>query len=215
MGAEKLASRELVLCILGGISILMAVVTLLVSVCAYVPAIDAVTSTREFQSAVFFSLLASIALLLSTSVFASHAYQRFVFCFVVLSMTASLASSTHFVSSKAVVVVSLLTASLLTAAFAYLGVKVEDASFLGPPLVACLVLLILVGLLNSFVLHAHWVETAFSVVAVALFCAFSVYDANRFAKNPVCRHNCCEEGVFSLYLNFANVAMNLMRLSGD
>ena len=86
---------------------------------------------------------------------------------------------------------------------------------MGVPLFLGLIVLLVAGLLNGLVFHAHWLETVCSLVGVALFTAYSVYDANEFVKRRACRHDCCEEGVFSLYQNFANVAIDLMSLNSN
>ena len=211
-----MTEAELRRCILGGITLLMGVVTVLVSLCVYVPALAAATSTHGFLTAAVATAVVGTLLLLSLIFVQSHGYQRFVFLWVGLAMTSLLVAAAHAVSSKAVVVVTLVAAALLTAIAAYAGGAVlEDTSAMGVPLMLGLLVLLGAGLLNGLVFHAHWLETVCSLVAVALFTAFSVYDANQFVKRRACRHDCCEEGVFSLYQNFANVAVNLMSLNAD
>ena len=208
------AEADLRRCILGGVTLLMGAVTLLVSLCLYVPGLDAATETPGFRTGAMTTAVAGILLLLSMMFVRSHGYQRFVYMWVGMAMAALLVVAAHAVSSKAVVVVTLVAAAAITAIAAYAGASmVEDASALGLPLLLGLVVLLCAGLVNGIVLHAHWLETVCSLVAVALFGAFSVYDANVFVKRRNCVYDCCEEGVFSLYQNFANVATSLMRLS--
>lgn len=211
-----MSEAELRRCILGGITLLMGVVTVMVSLCVYVPGLDAATGTPDFRKGAIATAIAGIFMILSLIFVRSHGYQRFVYLWVGLALTALLVVASHTVSSKAVVVVTLVAAALLTAIAAYAGAAVfEDVSAMGVPLLLGLLVLIGAGMLNGLVFHAHWLETVCSLAGVALFTAFSVYDANEFVKRRSCRHDCCEEGVFSLYLNFANVAVNLMGLNSD
>ena len=86
---------------------------------------------------------------------------------------------------------------------------------MGAPLFLGLLVLIGAGFLNGVVWHAHWLETVCSLVSIVLFTLFSVFDANMFVRKRSCRYDCCEEGVFSLYVNFMNIAINLMDLNSS
>ena len=209
------SETELRRCILGGTSLLVGLLTAVVALCVYVPTLDAVTGTPEFRGAALASSLAAVLLILSMTLVRSHAYQRLVLLVVGICMAALLVVAAHRVSSKGVVMTTLVAAAILTGLAAYAGSRAQDVSALGPFLLIGLVVLCVAGLLNGLVFHAHWLETVCSTLAVALFTAFSVYDANRFVKLRICRFDCCEEGVFSLYQNFANVAINLMGLNSE
>ena len=208
------ADAELRRCILGGVSLLVGVVTLLVSLCVYAPGPASATSTPGFRAGAMGASVVGLLLLLSTLAVRSRGYQRFVFLWVGAAMTALLVVAAHAVSSRAVAVITLVAAALMTALASYAGATVvEDASAMGLPLFLGLLVLLGAGLLNGLVFRAHWLETACSLVAVCLFSALSVYDANRFVARRRCAYDCCEEGVFSLYQNFANVAASLMQLN--
>ena len=202
-------------CILGGITVLTLAVSIVVSACVYVPAANAVTSAPAFRTTALALAAVGLLLLLSTIVVSSHTYQRVVFSVVTLSLTALLVVAAHAVSSQATVVVMLVTAALLTGVAAVVGSKLEDASALGWPLLVGLLVLLCAGLLNGLVFHAHWLETVYSLVAVSLFTVFAVYDSNAFVRRRQCRYSCCEEGVFNLFLDFANIAANLMNLNAS
>ena len=75
------------------------------------------------------TIIAFILILLNAFVVQSHGYQRFVFIWTGLAMTTLLVVAAHAVSSKAVVMVTLLAAAFLTAIAAYVGTDmVKDAS---------------------------------------------------------------------------------------
>lgn len=208
-----MGEAELRRCILGGNATLLLVVTAVVAAFVYVPPAQKVAESEYLRIGSIVAGFVSLALLLlSVSAFKSHAYQRFVFVFVGLAMTALLIVATTYTSSKAVVVASLIAAAVLTSVAALVGASVDSASSMGPALFGGM-FLFLFGLLMSFFLHAHWFEVVVSTFGVALFTGLSVYEANEFIRQRRCRHSCCEEGVFSLFQNFVNLAVNLFNIT--
>ena len=217
LSSARLVAAEASLrrCILGGITLLTGVVTALVALCVYVPGLCAATATSAFGYAALASFVVSLLLELSTSFVRGHAYQRFVFVVFGLASVAAMVAMAHTLSSRAVVVVALSAAAILTGVAAAAGSRLGDLSAMWPLLAAGAVVVLVACLLNTLVFRARWLETAVSTVCVVLFTAYSVYDANAFVKRRACRHSCCEEGVFSLYENFVGGALNLMNLAQD
>lgn len=202
-------------CILGGNALFVGVVTAIVAAFVYVPAAGRVADSDYFQIGSFVGGIVSVVLLLlAVYVFKSHTFQRFVYVFVGLAMTALLIVAAGYTSSKSVVIVSLVAAAVLTGVAALIGANSRSVSYLYPALVG-LGVLFTIGMVMLFFLRAHWFEVSISTVGVALFTALSVYNANEFVKKRRCTHNCCEEGVFSLFLNFVNVASNLIDINSS
>lgn len=203
---------ELRKCILKGIAYLTFAVCVLVAYALYfIPH----TKTREFQ------LVASsfggfgIVLFLSLLFFKrSHNYQRFVHFVVAVSLTMGLIVSAHSVSDPNLVVNALATATLLTLIASSTGSNMKNAKYLGMPLFLGLLVLYGASMVNARVLNCGALEIFLSICFIVLFTAFSIYDAHVYANGKNCRHDCCEEGVFQLFVNFANLAHYLLKMLG-
>ena len=201
-------------CILGGIAMLAGATTALVAVALYVPALDRLTGTPGFRTAAAAAGVVALLLMLSRIwLWRSHAYQRVVFGATAFAMALLLVAAAHTVSHKGVAVTCLAAATLLMLVAAGAGAERDLGATLGVPMFVGLLVLLAAGLLNGLVFRAPWLETALSLAGAVLFTAFAVYDANQFVRRRVCLHDCCEEGVFSLYTDFANVAMSLLDLN--
>ena len=71
--------------------------------------------------------------------------------------------------------------------------------------------MLLAELLNAFVFQASAFEVALSTVAIVLFTAFTVYDVDTHSRG-YCRFNCCLEGAFDVWINFANIFLRVQEL---
>lgn len=213
MNSAKLTDEQLRTCIFRGLSLLVGIVTLIVGACVYVPFLDSATGTPLFTNVAIGSMVVAVLLSLLTFFRKSPTLNRSVKLVFLLALTLFLVVVAQSLSSKAVVLVSMVAASVVMGIAAYAGSRMRDASWMRGPLLVGFLVLFLSGLLNIFVFSSNWMETAYSILAIVVFTIASVYETNMFVKHRYCRYDCCEEGVFSLFGNFANIAANLMQLN--
>lgn len=213
MKNQNLSDEQLRRCIFQGSTFLVGVVTLIVGLCVYNPFLESATTTPLFRNVALGSLLLSLLVLIFTELGNSYTFNKLAKLMVVLAMTMCLVLVAHSLSSKAIAIVSMATAAVIMGISAYAGSRMRDASSMRGPLFVGFFVLLLSGFLNRYIFAANWMETAYSILAIVLFTIASLYETNMFVKHRHCRFDCCEEGVFSLYGNFANIAANLMRLA--
>lgn len=212
MGDDDASTAKLRRCIFGGTAILLGVVTALVAICLYVPSMHDAVRSPAFLVGTWAAMLLSLPMMFASLFIDSHAFQRFVHIFVTLAIAALLALVGGHAAHKGVVIVALLSALLIIGAAAAVGDRSGDLSSWGMPLFIGLLVLIAASLLSNIVFRASWLSTGVSLAGVAIFTAFTIYDVNQFTRARSCRYNCCEEGVFSIYTNFANLGVDLVSL---
>lgn len=213
---KEYARDELHKCILTGLALATGVATALVALSLYVPPIAAATETDAFKNATLGALLAGLLLMVVTMFMSvSHTTQRLVQLFVAAAVTASLVVVAHRVSPPAVVTTLLSSMALLLLA-AHVGmVTTRDLSQHGGVLVAAMTILLVATFLNGLVFRVPWLRTGLLIAGIVIFVLAAVWSANVFVQRRICRHDCCEEGVFSIFLDFANVAQNLLMLQQE
>lgn len=205
---------EIYRCIMRGVAILVGIVFVLVSACVYVPQLREATSSRPFFLASVVLTVISLLLLISNGFVRSHGFQRAVQLCVVISITCLVIVGAHTVNSKLTVLGALVLASIILAGAATFGKrhKGDLTKLLFPAFIGLLTLLI-AGVLNVALLKSSIVETGLSALGIVLFVCIAAMDANVYSKRPeLCRYNCCEEGTFSMFINFSNIVMDLMNL---
>jgi FtsH-binding integral membrane protein len=92
---------------------------------------------------------------------------------------------------------------------AYVFTTKKDFSFLGGMLFVALIALIVAGIVMFFV-HAAWLSVVYCVLGILIFSGYVLYDTSR-----IMHHLRPEDAVFgavSLYLDFVNLFMLILRL---
>ena len=207
--------RKLHACILKGIATLIGLATLAVVLCTYVPSLARVTSSKVFADAALTASFIGLIGLLGLPVFAPrHATQRAVHGLVTASLMALLVVGSHAAPSRSTAPVALMVASCLILLGMWLGSRVDNLQSWTLPLLLGLFTLLGASLLNTLLLRAGWLETLLSLGGVVLFTLLTMYYVYQYTKTrQSCRFDCCEEGVFAIFINFANMASDLLRLS--
>ena len=147
--------------------------------------------------------------------------------FYVFSVAMGLSLSTVFVRyTDASIVQSFVAASAAFGATSLYGYTTKsDLSGWGRFLIMGVVGIIVVSLLNMFVFESAALETVLSVVVLLVFAALTAYDAQRLRNEYLEMrrsgyHSTVMEksaifGALSLYLNFVNMFMAILSLSGE
>ena len=102
-----------------------------------------------------------------------------------------------------------LTLSVFGALTLYVFASKKDFSFMGGFLMVAVVCLLVAGIVMFFV-HAAWLSMVYSVVGVLIFAGFVLYDTSQI----MLRLQPGDEmtGAISLYLDFLNLFMFILRL---
>ena len=209
--------EQLYACIMRGVATLVGIVTVLVCACIYIPALHSATSTDAFKyTTLGIFLIGIVCLFVNALAVHNRTFQRITHVLVAVSVTALMILAAHMVRNKTTVPIALALATLAVGIAAPLGRyhKGDLRKWLTPAMLGLLVL-ILVGVLNIAVFGSSVLESLLSVAAIILFTLLTAVDANVFTKNPeMCKFDCCEEGVLNIYLNFSNIVVDIMGLSG-
>jgi len=198
-------------CIYRGVALLLGASALLVTAATFAPGLNAAVKETPFVVAAFAIYGAGVLLSVASAFVGGAITQKTVFAllFVGLNMLLMLLSS---YATPAAVISSLVTAMTIVAAAAYVGGRIgTDTRSWGPLLVGGLLLVLLAELLNAFVFEATPAEVALSTVAIVLFTAFTVYDVDTRSRG-YCRFNCCAEGAFDVWINFASIFMRMRQM---
>ena len=198
-------------CIYRGVALLLGASALLVTAATFAPGLNAAVKETPFVVAAFAIYGAGVLLSVASAFVGGAITQKTVFAllFVGLNMLLMLLSS---YATPAAVISSLVTAMTIVAAAAYVGGRIgTDTRSWGPLLVGGLLLVLLAELLNAFVFEATPAEVALSTVAIVLFTAFTVYDVDTRSRG-YCRFNCCVEGAFDVWINFASIFMRTQQM---
>ena len=141
------------------------------------------------------------------------ATQRAVFAFVGLTITFGMIVTAHAVNSVEAVIVCMFSSICMILAASKLGMGMkQDLKDWVTPLFIGLIILVITGFVNALVLDASLLTNILSICLIALFSGFTVYDANQFVRERNCKFDCCEEGVFNIFVDLANIATSTLKL---
>ena len=165
-------------------------------------------------------LLAPLAIVLFTGGLMkqlSAGAMMIVFVFFCALMGASL-SSVFLVYTEASIMMCFVTASATFGAMALFGLTTQtDLTSWGSVLLMALFGLIVAMVVNIFFKSAA-MDFVISLVAVVVFCALTAYDSRKIREEL---DNCYDDeeaaiwGALSLYLDFVNLLLHLLRLFGQ
>lgn len=107
-----------------------------------------------------------------------------------------------------------LASSLIFSIFAFIGKKIDiDLSKWGLYLLIILLSSIILGIINMFLLN-QTLDMVLCVVVLSIFVAYVAYDIQKILKFYDNTENMAVIGAFSLYLDFINIFLRLLRLFG-
>ena len=211
--ATKYGDRDVQIraCIYRGVALLLGASALLVTAATFAPGLNAAVKEVPFVVSTFAIYGAGVLLSLVTAFVGGAITQKTVFALLFVGLNMLLMIVSAYGNANAVIA-SLVTAMLIIAAASYVGGRIgTDTRSWGPLLVGGLLLVLLAELLNAFVFQASAFEVALSTVAIVLFTAFTVYDVDTHSRG-YCRFNCCLEGAFDVWINFANIFLRVQEL---
>ena len=211
--ATKYGGRDVQIraCIYRGVALLLGASALLVTAATFAPNLNAAVKDTPFVVAAFAIYGAGVLLSLVTAFVGGAITQKTVFALLFVGLNMLLMLMSAYGTANAVIS-SLVTAMVIVAAASYLGGRIgTDTRSWGPLLVGGLLLVLLAELLNAFVFQASAAEVALSTVAIVLFTAFTVYDVDTRSRG-YCRFNCCLEGAFDVWINFASIFLRAQEL---
>lgn len=116
------------------------------------------------------------------------------------------------------VVMATVSSVVLFVVLSMIGLTTKrDLSGWGTMLMASLIAIIIVSLLSLFFIHVTILMTIISIVSVILFAGFIVYDSQQIKARYLNGDNKNDDvtaiyGALSLYLDFINLFINLLRL---
>lgn len=116
------------------------------------------------------------------------------------------------------VVMATVSSVVLFVVLSMIGLTTKrDLSGWGTMLMASLIAIIIVSLLSLFFIHVTILMTIISIVSVILFAGFIVYDGQQIKARYLNGDNENDDvtaiyGALSLYLDFVNLFINLLRL---
>lgn len=116
------------------------------------------------------------------------------------------------------VVMATVSSVVLFVVLSMIGLTTKrDLSGWGTMLMASLIAIIIVSLLSLFFIHVTILMTIISIVSVILFAGFIVYDSQQIKARYLNGDNENDDvtaiyGALSLYLDFVNLFINLLRL---
>lgn len=116
------------------------------------------------------------------------------------------------------VVMATVSSVVLFVVLSMIGLTTKrDLSGWGTMLMASLIAIIIVSLLSLFFIHVTILMTIISIVSVILFAGFIVYDSQQIKARYLNGDNKNDDvtaiyGALSLYLDFVNLFINLLRL---
>lgn len=116
------------------------------------------------------------------------------------------------------VVMATVSSVVLFVVLSMIGLTTKrDLSGWGTMLMASLIAIIIVSLLSLFFIHVTMLMTIISIVSVILFAGFIVYDSQQIKACYLNGDNENDDvtaiyGALSLYLDFVNLFINLLRL---
>ena len=227
--AEKKAANAVMTRVYGYMFLGLIVSALTAAMFAYVPDcrefLYSVGKTGETTLSVsgWIVLLAPLAIVLFTGGLMkqlSAGAMMIVFVFFCALMGASL-SSVFLVYTEASIMMCFVTASATFGAMALFGLTTQtDLTSWGSVLLMALFGLIVAMVVNIFFKSAA-MDFVISLVAVVVFCALTAYDSRKLREEL---DNCYDDeeaakiaiwGALSLYLDFVNLLLHLLRLFGQ
>lgn len=116
------------------------------------------------------------------------------------------------------VIMATVSSVVLFVVLSMIGLTTKrDLSGWGTMLMASLIAIIIVSLLSLFFIHVTILMTIISIVSVILFAGFIVYDSQQIKARYLNGDNENDDvtaiyGALSLYLDFINLFINLLRL---
>lgn len=116
------------------------------------------------------------------------------------------------------VVMATVSSVVLFVVLSMIGLTTKrDLSGWGTMLMASLIAIVIVSLLSLFFIHVTILMTIISIVSVILFAGFIVYDSQQIKARYLNGDNKNDDvtaiyGALSLYLDFVNLFINLLRL---
>lgn len=116
------------------------------------------------------------------------------------------------------VIMATVSSVVLFVVLSMIGLTTKrDLSGWGTMLMASLIAIIIVSLLSLFFIHVTILMTIISIVSVILFAGFIVYDSQQIKARYLNGDNENDDvtaiyGALSLYLDFVNLFINLLRL---
>ncbi|WP_067141579.1 Bax inhibitor-1/YccA family protein [Oceanivirga salmonicida] len=180
-----------------------------------------ILAAESFQALIFLEL--GIAFALSFMAYRANKVLLLVFLYIYAILTgATLSVFTLIFTPASVIGVLSGTVALFTVLTVYGYVSKIDMSNYRTLLFVGLITLIIVTIINIF-LRSSVLDTLISFAGVAIFIIYTVYDTNVIKNNiMVLAHNGETEiidriaiiGAFSLYLDFINLFIYLLRLFG-
>ena len=215
--AEKMKIRR---CILVGISILIGITIVFVALGLYVfpgailhPVTYLIMGILMLISLFF---MFYIIYKLITGQVMSKSFLRTHFFITTLFFMLLLATQAHNLDSPAFALLCLLVSFVLILIAAEYGFRAQwkDIQSWIMPLVVATFVILLFSFINIFFLKTKILQIITSVLLILLFTAFTVFNANAYT-NGDCLYNCCEEGVFEIYYNFAQIAHSLFSIFSD
>lgn len=215
--AEKMKIRR---CILVGINILIGITIAFVALGLYVFP-DAILHPTTSLIMLILTIISFIFLLyiiykLITGQVMSKSFLRTHFFITTLLFMLVLATQAHKLESPAFALLCLLVSFVLILIAAEYGFKAQwkDIQSWIMPLAVTTFVILLFSFINIFFLRTKILQIITSILLILLFTAFTVYNANAYT-NGDCLYNCCEEGVFEIYYNFAQIAHSLFSIFSD
>lgn len=116
-----------------------------------------------------------------------------------------------------------ISAALLFLALSIIGYTTKrDLSSLGTIFFVGLIVLIIMSLLNAFVFKSSGFSFIVSLVGIVIFCGLTAYDVQKIKafylqteNNPELRNALAIYGALTLFLDFINIFMYLLRIFGS
>ena len=199
-------------CIFKGVAIVLGVTTLIVALTLYVPEMNKVAKHPFFVKFACILSIVGIVMIFARIIIHSHVFQRITFGVVFLAMTGLMMAISAY-ATPSVVISSLVSALIIVSIMSVIGGRIDaDLKSWGTPLFAALFVLLIAGILNTYVFEAGWLEKVIAAIGVLVFSIYTIHDVNQFSRGNICIHDCCEEGTFHVWLNFVNVFMELVTL---
>tara|TARA_B100000787_G_C16197393_1_gene301958 strand:+ start:2653 stop:3351 length:699 start_codon:yes stop_codon:yes gene_type:complete len=195
-------------CILRGVCIVIGITIMFIALGIYV--LPDLTSSSGFAGITgLLSVIGLVLYIISVLGTVSHAQQRITFAILGLASMFALTFAAHRVTSPSAVLLCLFASLCIVLISTKVAFNFGFNSSLILPLVITTAILLVVALTNALILKMEVVENVLALLFICIFAVWTAFDANRYAKgeaNGECRHDCCEEGVFNIYLNFIEVA---------
>lgn len=200
-------------CILKRLFFFILFMSIVVFLSTYVPSLDQATNTDAFFTIASMSALLSLLLLVLMFVIQNRTYKRLTQTIVALSVILLTVVGAKSVRHKSTVPIAFVVATILLAIGWKYGAAATDLRSLAGPLLAGLLILILASIIGRVWLKVHWISIVLTMISIFIFTLFIAYDVNTYSKHcTMSKPECCEDGAFSVFLNFSNLVSNVLTM---